>query len=314
MTADPPRVAVLGWGRMGGAIGRRLLAAGMPVPMFDPSPVACQDARERGASVAGSPAEACSGADIVVTLLPGAPAVREAADGPSGVIAGLASGALWMEMSSSLPAVTSGVAHAVEAAGARFLDAPVTGGVARAVTGELTVIAAGSDDALAAARPVLRLVAAHVFHVGPEPGMGDLVKTVNNLLSAANLVIAAEGLAIARRGGVDLPVLLDVLNAGTGQSNATRWKIPHYVMPETFDSGFTIAQYVKDLDIALRVARDGGLHVPMSHAARDLWRSMAEAGLGERDHTEAVRVVMERAAPTPPADSPPGPDAVPEVG
>ena len=135
-------------------------------------------------------------------------------------------------------------------------------------------------------------LASKVFHVGAKPGMGDIAKTVNNLLSAVNLAAAAEGLAIAKRAGIDLAVLLDVINSGSGQSNATSQKIPTYVLTGAFNSQFSIAQYGKDLEIALKVAEEMGYDLDIARVTAALWRSFSDAGYGRRDHTEIVDLIM----------------------
>jgi 3-hydroxyisobutyrate dehydrogenase len=286
-------VAFLGWGRMGGPMACRLMAAGSALTVFDISAAACDAAAEAGAAIAANPAAAARSADVVVTMLPDDRAVRAAAEGADGILSALKPGHLWLEMSSSLPALTRELGSKASAAGADLLDAPVTGGVPKAVSGELTAIAAGSTRALERAHETLTYLAARIYHVGLEPGMGDLVKTINNLLSAANLTIAAEGVAMGLRGGIDPKVLMDVLNAGTGQSNATSWKIPQYVLTERFDSGFTIGQYLKDLEIAGRVEQSQGLALDLAERTRTTWRELA-AECASSDHTEVVPMVIKR--------------------
>jgi 3-hydroxyisobutyrate dehydrogenase len=294
MTAGPAQpIALLGWGRMGGPMGRRLLDAGFPLTVFDVSDTARGSAAAAGAALADTPRTAAGAAGTIITMLPDDRVVKAVAEGPSGILAALQPGMLWLEMSSSLPALTRELASKAALAGAELLDAPVTGGVPKAVSGDLTVIAAGSASALERATDVLTHLAAHIYDVGREPGMGDLVKTINNLLSAANLTVAAEGLAMGLRAGVDPNVLMDVLNAGTGQSNATSWKIPQYVLTGQFGSGFTIGQYVKDLEIAGRVQTDQGLVLELADRTREIWRKVAADG-AQLDHTMMVRLLGER--------------------
>jgi 3-hydroxyisobutyrate dehydrogenase len=283
---------------MGGAMGRRLLDCGYTLTVFDTSPEARRDAESAGAVLVESPGEAAASARTVVTILPDEKVVMRASDGPNGVLSGLRPGTLWLEMSSSHPGTTALLgAAAVADRDALFLDAPVTGGVRKALLGDLTVIAAGADEALVAAGPILGSLAAAVHHVGENPGMGDIVKTINNLLSAANLVMAAEGLAIAAAAGIDLASALAVINSGTGQSNATKWKIPEYVLSGSFDSKFTIDQYLKDLDIAARVADDYDLRLELAPAVQQVWHQLSIDGFGRLDHTEAVtlRIAATRA-------------------
>lgn len=292
--AGEARIGVIGWGRMGGPMGRRWLEAGHSVVAFDLSESSIADAERSGAQVAESPRAVAEGCDIVITMLPHGPAVEAAARAErNGILAGLQAGTLWVEMTSSDPEVTAAMAEEATARGVDFVDAPVTGGVPKAVSGELTVMVAGPPKACDRAKVVFDSVAAHVFRVGERPGMGDVAKTVNNLLSAVNLLVAAEGLSLAVDYGIEPERLLEVLNSGTGQSNATSWKIPQYVLTERFDSGFTIGQYDKDLRIAMGVAESREVPMVVSRLAARAWNSLA-ADMAEADHTEIVRAVLSR--------------------
>lgn len=276
---------------MGGPMGGRLIDAGHEVVAFDLSSEAQDQARRRGAQVAATCRAVAAASDVLITMLPHGPAVLAAADGPDGLVAGLRPGTLWMEMTSSSPALTARLARDVTPIPVDFLDAPVTGGVPKAVSGELTVMVAGSDEAIDRARPLLDVLAGRTFRVGDRAGLGDVAKTVNNLLSAANLALAAEGLALATRCGVPTEAMLDVLNAGTGQSNATTWKIPEYVITGRFDSGFTMGQYLKDLGIAISVADDEHLPLPLARQVADVWAELTAQAGESADHTEVVRAV-----------------------
>jgi 3-hydroxyisobutyrate dehydrogenase-like beta-hydroxyacid dehydrogenase len=157
-------------------------------------------------------------------MLPGAADVEAAAFSPDGVLEGVRPGALWLEMTSSNPDVTG---HLAQLAGERrttLLDCPVSGGVRGAREGRLTVIVAGPREALSRARPLLETLGERILRVGDRPGEGNLAKTINNMLSAINLAAAAEGLALAKAGGLAIGPLLEVLNGGTGASNTTQVK------------------------------------------------------------------------------------------
>lgn len=286
-------VGLIGWGQMGGAIGARLLARGRPVTVFDTAAPARQEATEAGAEVVESAAEVVRRSETFLTVLPDEHVVAAVHKGPDGIGGSLREGHLWIEMSSALPSATAALADEVVARGVAFLDAPVTGGVAKAREGRLTAIVAGTDATLQRALPVLQDVAEQIPHVSQRPGGGDLVKTVNNLISAANLAIAAEGLRLAEAGGIEPEVLMEVLNHGTGQSNATSWKIPNYVLPQSFDSGFALGQYVKDLGIALRTSEEFELQLDIASQVAMLWNRLADAGHDGSDHTYAAQLIRE---------------------
>lgn len=287
-------VGVIGWGRMGGAMGLRLVKAGHQVFAFDVERSARQTARSAGATVLDSGKEVAERCDAIITMLPAAAEVEAASFSPDGVLEGIQPDALWLEMTSSNPDVTGRLAQLASQRRAILLDCPVSGGVRGAREGRLTVIVGGTAEALGRARPLLETLGARIVRVGERPGEGDLAKTINNMLSAINLVAAAEGLALAKAGGLAIEPLLEVLNGSTGASNATRVKIPDFVLTERFDAGFTIAQYVKDLDVAVDFARARDVPAKLLAEAQTVWRAAVARGHGDDDHTAIVPLVATR--------------------
>jgi 3-hydroxyisobutyrate dehydrogenase-like beta-hydroxyacid dehydrogenase len=283
-----PTIAVVGWGRMGGAMGSRLLDAGYRVTAVDIDEDARTSAQRSGAKVADNAATAVRVCDFVMTMLDTPAAVREVAQDEGGVLSGIQPGSLWLEMSSSQPRLTSELSAAAADRKATLIDAPVSGGVKGARDGSLTIMVGASRDALTRARPLLDVLGSRIVHVGDHPGLGDLAKTVNNMLSAANLAAAAEGLALGISGGLEPARLLDVLNGSTGASNATQVKIPSYVLPGAYDAGFSIAQYAKDLDIALECASEYQVPLALLAEAQRMWAGAVAASHGDEDHTKIV--------------------------
>jgi 3-hydroxyisobutyrate dehydrogenase len=287
-TVTSPTIAVVGWGRMGGAMGSRLIDAGYRVTAVDIDEDARTSAERCGAQVADNAAAAVRICEFVITMLHTPGAVQAVAQGEYGVLSGIQPGALWLEMSSSQPRLTSELSAAAADRKATLVDAPVSGGVKGARDGSLTIMVGASRDALNRARPVLDVLGSRIVHVGDQPGLGDLAKTVNNMLSAANLAAAAEGFALGISGGLEPARLLDVLNGSTGASNATQVKIPNYVLTGGYDAGFSIAQYVKDLDIALECASDYHVSLALLADAQRMWAGAVAASHGEQDHTKIV--------------------------
>ena len=294
-TALFPPIALVGYGRMGRPMGRRLLEAGHRLIACDLDPRARREAEDDGAAVAPSPAEASSAAEVVITMLPHPRATVDASYGEHGVLSGLRPGALWIEMSSSHPATTLELAHAAAERHASLLDAPVSGGVVGATKGTLAIMVGGNHEHYQRAKPILELLGTNVFHVGDNPGDGDLAKTINNLLSTINLTAAAEALALGIRGGLDPNRLLEAIGSGSGSSRALTAKIPSFVLSGTYDAGFTISQMLKDLRIGQEVAT--GLDVPLfvGSLVHAMWTSFAADGHGEEDHTAAAALIAERA-------------------
>ena len=285
-------IGFIGCGRMGLPMARRLLTMGSSVHAFDVAPAALEAVITAGAVRTASPAEAAREATIVITMLPDPPAVEGAAHGEDGVLAGLRPGALWIEMSSSTPATTRALAGAAGERGAELLDAPVSGGVAGAEAGTLTIMAGGEEALLDRARPLLDELGAEIVHVGDRPGDGDAAKTINNMLSATNLAAAAEALSLGVRAGLDPERLRSCVNGGTGASNASQNKVAGQVLTGRFASRFTIGQYLKDLRIALGLAADHDVPAPVNSTACSVWTSHAARGAAGDDHTRLVDLVL----------------------
>lgn len=283
----------IGLGRMGAPMARRY-AAGHDTVLHDVDPaVASALADELGSRAVTSLAEAPAGVDVVILMLPTS-SIVESVLVADGLLARLPRGSLVIDMGSSEPASTRRLAEAAHAGGVGYVDAPVSGGVAKAVTGELSIMVGGARPDVERALPHLQLLGTTVLEVGP-PGAGHAAKALNNLLSATNLAAAAEVLTVARAFGIEAGVMVDVLNASTGRSQATEVKYPRHVLTGAYDSGFGMDLMIKDLGIAQTLARAQGLSTPVTDAAAEL-ASRARAALdGENpdhpdlDHTEVAR-------------------------
>jgi 3-hydroxyisobutyrate dehydrogenase len=268
----------------------RLVKHGVDVCVCDARvDVAQKFAAEIGGSSAATSKAAAESRDVVITMLPDSNIVgRVLFDGPDAAIHGLKRGAILLEMSSGAPARTKEFAARLEGAGVKVLDAPVSGGVARAVTGELAIMVGGDDGVLECARPILALMGTSIHKIG-DVGTGQAMKALNNLVSAGGFLIAAEALLIGRKFGLDASVMLDVLNSSSGMNNSTQKKFKQFVLSRSFDSGFGLDLMVKDLSIALEVGRDTQTPAPFAALCRELWAGAAQAlGPGE-DHTAVTK-------------------------
>jgi 2-hydroxy-3-oxopropionate reductase len=183
------------------------------------------------------------------------------------------------------------VASDFRAAGIELLDAPVSGGVAGAENGTLTVMAAGEEWALTAARPLLDELAGKIVYLGAEPGLGQLAKVLNNLLSATALAATAEAVALGVKGGLDPELLLDVFNASSGRNSATADKFPRSVLRRSFDFGFALALMNKDVQICVEEANNWRMPMPIGAAVAQRWARAADWAADGADCTEIVRLV-----------------------
>ena len=251
---------------------------------------AAQFAKEHGVAHAATPAEAARGAYVVITCFPVSRDVESLLDGPDGLEAGLARGAILVDCTSGDPATSQRIAARLKAKGVAFIDAPVSGGVAGALSASLTVMVGGDAKDLERVRPVIEKFGKKIVHCGAV-GTGDAVKAVNNALLAAHLWTAAEGLLALRRAGVAPAVALDVINTSSGRSNASMNLFPERVLTRAFPRTFRLALLDKDVGIAAEVARDEKVDAPMLQLTADLFRK-AHAALGEEaDHVEVVKYI-----------------------
>ena len=228
-----------------------------------------------GASAAASAADAASGCGAVILMLPTSDAV-EAVLLEDGLLEALEPPAILIDMGSSEPLRTRALAERAAARGIEMLDAPVSGGVPGAVAGTLTIMVGGAAEAFEECRPMFEAMGGNVRHVGGA-GAGHALKALNNLLSAVHLLASCEALAVAERFGLDPGVFVDVVNTSSGRSGSTDNKLPNYVIPGRFDSGFTMGLMVKDMAIAVSPRRALGSCV---RARRERARRLEAGGRG----------------------------------
>lgn len=290
------RVLFVGVGTMGTPMARNLAKSEVGLAVYDVDGAhAAELAQELSAEHATSLAEAAPSADAVILMLPNSSIVESVLLGEAGLLAHLAEGSLVIDMSSSAPTSTIGLATKAAERGIAYVDAPVSGGLARAVTGELAIMVGGEPAAVERAMPLLHSLGTSITATGVV-GTAHAMKALNNLLSAIGLAAAGEVLAIGTKFGLDPSRMLEVLNASSGRNDATMRKIEPFVLSRTFDAGFSLHLMVKDLLIALGIAHDLNVSAPISAVAFETWsgaRSML--GTDPHDHTEVVKFI-ERSA------------------
>ncbi len=283
-------VLFVGLGAMGTPMAARLAEAGHRITLCDLREAYARDLAER-LGAAHVPLADAGPASTVILMLPDSRAVEAVLDR---LLPRLTAGALVIDMSSSAPAATVRLAARAAERCLDYLDAPVSGGVARAETGELSIMVGGDAPAVERARPLLAALGSGITHVGPA-GAGHAMKALNNLLSAVGLVAAAEVLAIGANFGLEPQTMLDVLNASTGGNHATRAKMARFVLSRAFDSGFSLQLMVKDLRTALELAQDTATPVPVSALCLQEWTAAGRALGRVADHTHIAAYVEGRA-------------------
>jgi 3-hydroxyisobutyrate dehydrogenase-like beta-hydroxyacid dehydrogenase len=259
---------------MGLPMAGHLARAGYSLTVLDlnPEPIARLRATAPDVSVADSPAAVASASDIVITMLPSGVEVRETALGASGLVHGFKQGGLLLDTSSSEPEFTKEIAAGLAKAGISTVDAPVSGAEAGAIAAELVFMVGGDAESVARVTPLLHVLGRQMFHLGPVAS-GHAMKSINNLITSITFLATAEGLVMGKAYGLDPAVMNDVLNESTGMSWISRMHIPQRVITRRFDDPFKFDLMVKDINIALGLATELKLSLPLSETARTLWRT-----------------------------------------
>jgi 3-hydroxyisobutyrate dehydrogenase len=281
----PARVTVVGLGNMGRPMAACLARAGYQVTGFDIVPAARERFAGEGGHAANDAGAAVADAEVVITLLPDGKAVRDAI---AMLRPHLKPGAILIDMSSSAPLGTRALGEELIAAGFGFIDAPVSGGVKRAIDGTLAIMVGGAADTIEHAEPVLAAMGKTIFRTG-RLGSGHAMKALNNYVSAAGLVAAVEALAIGAQFGLEPAIMVDVLNASTGRNNSTENKLKQFVIPATFNTGFSLALMAKDIRTANELAHALGVTTPLADEITRLWSSAEQTASSGADHTEIGR-------------------------
>lgn len=284
------KIGFLGVGAMGAPMAERLLAAGFAVTVFDVVGAAMQPLLQRGAIAAGSPSEAAAGADTVFACLPNPEVSLEVALGSAGI--GAAAGVkVYVETSTIGTRTVKAIAAGLQARGISVLDAPVSGGPRGARAGTLSTMVAGDRAVFERTRPLFEAIAHKVFYIGGEPGLGQMTKLANNMISAAGMAAASEAVVLAVKAGVEPRTLIDAINASTGRNSATTDKFPQSILPRSFDYGGKLATMYKDVALCLEEAR--ALEVPMWVGASvvQLWFQAMVEGRGQDDYTTIIRMI-----------------------
>jgi 3-hydroxyisobutyrate dehydrogenase len=293
MTAETkPTVGFIGVGNMGWPMAACLARAGFPLLINDSRREVAQNfVQQIGGSAPDSLRQLAAGSDVIVTILPTSAILRTVLEeGDDNLLSGMKPGTLCIDMTSGVPSVTQLLARRVAELGGVLIDAPVSGGVPRAKTGQLAIMAGGDPAAIERAMPVLSAMGSQVLRCG-DVGAGQAMKALNNLVSTGGFLIGIEALLIGQRFGLDPGTMVDVLNAATGMNNSTQKKFRQFVLSRSFDAGFTMGLLDKDVSIAMQVARETATPAPVSALVRELiGAALAMFGPGA-DHTEMARLV-----------------------
>lgn len=286
---NTPIVAFIGLGSMGLGMAKNLLKHGHEVIGVDPSAAAREAFVAAGGTVAATPAEAAWRADAVVIAVVNAQQVETVLYGEDGAAAALHKDGLVMQCATCPAAFVRKLDERLAASGHHLLDAPMSGGRARAESGELTFMSSGSAKAFAAAESILSATSAKVFRLGDKAGIGSLVKTVNQLLAGVHIATAAEAVALAAKAGADTRAVYEVISASAGNSWMFGNRVPH-MLDDDYTPLSAVEIFVKDLGLVLDTGHELRLPLPLAAAAHQLFIAAAGAGWGKLDDAAVVKV------------------------
>jgi 2-hydroxy-3-oxopropionate reductase len=296
-------IAFIGLGIMGGPMAGHLVAAGHDVVGYNRSRPPVDRLVEAGGRAADSVADAVSGADVVITMVPDSPDVELVAMGQGGVFASAQPGTLYIDCSSIRPDVAAQVAAEGKALGMRVVDAPVSGGEVGAINASLSIMVGGEPADVAAAMPVLECLGQTIVHVGP-PGAGQTVKAANQLIVAGTIELVAEAIVFLEAYGVDVAAAVTVLAGGLAGNQILERKAAT-MLNRQFAPGFRIDLHHKDMGIVTAAARQAGVAIPLGALTAQLVGAVRAQGHGSLDHSALLLLVEQLSGrgPAGPSDS-----------
>src|SRR5580765_6020265 len=286
-------IGFIGLGIMGRPMAKNLLKAGYPLVVHSRSQAPVQELVTAGAKAASSAKDVARQVDVVITMLPNSPDVELVALGRDGLIEGVKSGQLYLDLSTISPLVSQKVGKALGAKGVRMLDAPVSGGEKGAIDAALSIMVGGEKADFDAALPVFQAMGKTITHLGPL-GAGGFTKLANQIIVAVNLTALGEALTLAKKAGLDRELTLTALAGGLAGSKCLDQKKPNY-LADTYNPGFKIDLHYKDLGLIMESARALGVPLPTTAAVQELFSALRVKGRGGLDHSGVITLLEDLA-------------------
>lgn len=280
-------IGFIGLGIMGRHMVKNLLKAGYSVAVYDIIDAAVEDGVKAGAVKAASPAEVAALTDMIITMLPNSPHVKEVVLGKNGVIEGAKPGTIVIDMSSIDPIISREIARELAEKNISMMDAPVSGGEPKAIDGTLSIMAGGSKEDFIKAEPVLKTMGTSVQLVG-DIGAGNVTKLANQIIVALNIAAMSEALVLATKAGVDPGLVYKAIRGGLAGSTVLDAKAP-MILNRNFKPGFRINLHIKDLINVLNAGHEMGVSLPLTAAVMEIMQALKADGMGDDDHSSIVR-------------------------
>ena len=281
------KIGFIGLGIMGKPMSKNLLKAGYELVVMDKNQAAVEEVVTAGAKAADTPRAVAEQADVIITMLPNSPHVREVVLGENGIIEGAKQGTVVIDMSSIAPLVSRELAQTLAEKGIEMLDAPVSGGEPKAIDGTLSVMAGGKKEVFEQCYELMKTMAGSVVLTG-DVGAGNVTKLANQIIVALNIAAMSEALVLATKAGVDPELVYDAIKGGLAGSTVLNAKAP-LVMDRKFNPGFRINLHIKDLNNVLETSHEMGVPLPLTAAVMEMMQALKVEGMGDLDHGALVR-------------------------
>jgi 3-hydroxyisobutyrate dehydrogenase len=282
-------IGLIGLGAMGGGMGRSLRRAGHEVRVFDVRPEAAQAFADEGGTACASPAEVAAGCEVLVSVVVNAAQTEAVLFGASGAAAAMKPGSVFVMCSTVDPNWSIALEARLAALGILYIDAPISGGAAKAASGEMTMMTAATPEAYAKAGALLDAMAAKVYRLGDRAGAGSKVKVINQLLAGVHIAAAAEAMALGLREGVDPAALYEVITHSAGNSWMFENRMAH-VLAGDYTPLSAVDIFVKDLGLVLDVARASKFPLPLSSTAHQMFMQASTAGFAREDDSAVIKI------------------------
>jgi 2-hydroxy-3-oxopropionate reductase len=279
-------IGFIGLGIMGRPMSKNLIKAGYKLVVCDKF-AKLDDVVALGAEAVLSNKEVASKSDVIITMLPNSPHVKEAILGSGGVIEGIKRGTIVIDMSSIAPAVSQEVGAALKAKGIAFLDAPVSGGEPKAIDGTLAIMVGGDEEVFNKVKPILEKMGSSTVLCGGI-GAGNVTKLANQIVVALNIAAISEAFVLSTKAGVDPARVFDAIKGGLAGSTVMNAKIP-MIMDGNFKPGFKVELHIKDLQNALDTAHNLNVPIPLTAVVMEILQALKVDGLEKNDHSAIAR-------------------------
>jgi 2-hydroxy-3-oxopropionate reductase len=281
------RIGFIGLGVMGKPMSKNLLKAGYPVVAYDLNQAAVQEVVALGAEAGSSPAQVAREVDVVITMLPNSPQVKEVILGEKGVLEGARPGLIIIDMSSIVPQASREIAAKAAEQGVELLEAPVSGGEPKAIDGTLSIMVGGKPAVLDRCSEILSKMGRSIVLCG-DIGAGNTTKLANQIIVALNIAAVSEALALGTKAGVDPELIYQAIRGGLAGSTVLDAKVP-LMLAGNFKPGFKIDLHIKDLANAIDTGHEIGVPLPLTAQVMEILQSLKVDGQGSSDHSAIVQ-------------------------